>query len=91
MYAQPLYTRALPSQLAASKRAGLTVLIFLLIATVLGYMAYQNVWAQAKRKVAPKGVLDPANKARAKHATAAAADPAMAPKKPVTKPRPKKG
>ena len=35
------------------------VLIFLLIATILGYFAYQNVWATAKRKVAPKGALDP--------------------------------
>jgi ubiquinol-cytochrome c reductase cytochrome c1 subunit len=46
------------------KRAGVTVLIFLLIATVLGYLSYQNVWAEAKRKVRRTGVLDPQNKAR---------------------------
>jgi ubiquinol-cytochrome c reductase cytochrome c1 subunit len=45
-------------------RYGLTVLLFLLVATVLGYMSYQNVWAEAKRKVAPVGPLDPVNKAK---------------------------
>ncbi len=45
-------------------RAGIAVLIFLLIGTVLAYMAYQNIWASAKRKVAPKGPLKPGNKAR---------------------------
>ena len=45
-------------------RTGLVVVIFLLFATVLGYMSYQNIWAEAKRKVAPKGPLDPDNKAR---------------------------
>ena len=43
---------------------GWAVLIFLLIATVLGYFSYQNVWAEAKRKVAPVGPLDPVNKAK---------------------------
>ena len=43
------------------KNAGLAVALFLLIATVLGYMAYQNVWYSAKRKVAPVGPLDPDN------------------------------
>ncbi len=45
------------------KRAGTAVLIFLIIATILGYFAYQNVWATAKRKVAPKGALDPDHQA----------------------------
>jgi len=45
-------------------RYGLTVLLFLLVATVLGYMSYQNIWAEAKRKVAPVGPLDPVNKAK---------------------------
>ena len=45
-------------------RTGLVVVIFLLFATVLGYMSYQNIWAEAKRKVAPKGPLDPDNKVR---------------------------
>ena len=29
-------------------RTGVAVLIFLLIATVLGYMAYRNIWAGKK-------------------------------------------
>ncbi len=45
-------------------RAGIAVLIFLLFGTFLGYMAYKNVWATAKRKVAPKGVLDPEHQAK---------------------------
>ena len=35
-------------KLEARHRAGISVLIFLLIATVLGYMAYRNVWAGVK-------------------------------------------
>jgi ubiquinol-cytochrome c reductase cytochrome c1 subunit len=27
-------------------------------------MSYQNIWAEAKRKVAPVGPLDPVNKAK---------------------------
>ena len=46
------------------RRTGLVVVIFLLFATVLGYLSYQNIWAEAKRKVAPKGPLDPDNKTR---------------------------
>jgi ubiquinol-cytochrome c reductase cytochrome c1 subunit len=30
-------------------RAGWAVLLFLIIATVLAYMAYQNIWRDAKR------------------------------------------
>ena len=45
-------------------RTGIVVVIFLLFATLLGYLSYQNIWAEAKRKVAPKGPLDPDNKAR---------------------------
>jgi ubiquinol-cytochrome c reductase cytochrome c1 subunit len=45
-------------------RYGLTVLVFLIIATILGYLSYRNIWAEAKRKVAPIGPLDPANMAR---------------------------
>lgn len=40
-------------------RTGLVVVIFLLVATLLGYLSYKNIWAEAKRKVAPKGPLDP--------------------------------
>ena len=48
---------------------GLATLIFLLVATVLGYMSYQNIWAEAKRKVAPVGPLDPVNMAKRKRAS----------------------
>ncbi len=44
--------------------AGIAVLIFLIFGTVLAYLAYQNIWAEAKRKVAPVGPLDPGNKAK---------------------------
>lgn len=47
-------------------RYGITVLIFLMFATILGYLSYRNIWAEAKRKVAPVGVLDPANIATSK-------------------------
>jgi hypothetical protein len=40
------------------------VLLFLIVATILAYLSYQNIWAGAKRKVAPVGVLDPVNKAK---------------------------
>ncbi|MGI8931494.1 MAG: cytochrome c1 [Sphingomicrobium sp.] len=51
---------------------GIAVVIFLIFATVLGYLSYQNIWAEAKRKVAPKGPLDPDNKARRNRAKAKA-------------------
>ncbi len=44
--------------------AGIAVFIFLLFATVLGYLAYTQTWAEAKRKVAPVGPLDPENQAK---------------------------
>lgn len=50
-------------------RYGLATLIFLIVATILGYLSYRNIWAEAKRKVAPKGVLDPKNKAKSKRAS----------------------
>jgi len=53
-------------------RTGLVVVIFLLFATILGYLSYQNIWAEAKRKVAPIGPLDPDNKARRNRAKAKA-------------------
>lgn len=40
-------------------RAGWAVLLFLGIATILAYFAYRNIWASAKRQVAPRGPLDP--------------------------------
>jgi ubiquinol-cytochrome c reductase cytochrome c1 subunit len=50
-------------------KSGWPVAAFLLIAMVLGYMSYQNVWYTAKRKVAPVGPLDPNNKAKRTRAT----------------------
>ncbi|MES2905080.1 MAG: cytochrome c1 [Pseudomonadota bacterium] len=49
-------------------RTGYVVIIFLLFATFLGYLSYRNIWAEAKRKVAPKGALDPENMAKREHA-----------------------
>ena len=40
-------------------KGGWAVLMFMIVATILGYLSYRNIWAEAKRKVAPKGVLDP--------------------------------
>lgn len=56
-------------KLDARKNTGFWVTIFLLIATVLGYMSYQNLWYSAKRKVAPVGPLDPANQAKRNRAS----------------------
>src|SRR5436190_6797666 len=50
-------------------KSGLAVLAFLIIATILAYLSYRNIWAEAKRKVAPVGVLDPVNVAKRKRAT----------------------
>ena len=49
-------------------KAGIAVVLFLLVATVLGYLAYQNVWRHAKRKVRVTGPLDPVNQAKTKRA-----------------------
>ena len=35
---------------------GLAVVVFLLFATILGYLAYRNIWADEKRKVRVTGV-----------------------------------
>ena len=51
-------------------RTGLAVVIFLLIATVLAYMAYQNIWhGGASRAVRRTGALDPENMAKSDHAS----------------------
>jgi ubiquinol-cytochrome c reductase cytochrome c1 subunit len=54
--------------LARRHAAGLAVAIFLLFASVLGYFAYQNIWAEAKRKVRVTGALDPVNQAKNRRA-----------------------
>jgi len=53
-------------------RTGIAVILFLLVATLLGYLAYRHVWADAKRQVARKGALDPSNMAKRKRAAAKA-------------------
>jgi ubiquinol-cytochrome c reductase cytochrome c1 subunit len=50
-------------------KSGWAVLAFLIIATILGYLSYRNIWAEAKRKVAPKGILEPENMAKRKRAS----------------------
>ena len=49
---------------------GLRWSIFLLFATILGYLAYRNIWADAKRKVRVTGALDPKNQAKTSRAKA---------------------
>lgn len=44
--------------------SGISVVVFLLFATILGFLAYKNVWAEAKRKVRVTGALDPENQAK---------------------------
>ena len=55
-------------KLESRHRYGLTVLIFLIFATILGYLSYQNIWASAKRKVRVTGALDAENLAKSEAA-----------------------
>jgi ubiquinol-cytochrome c reductase cytochrome c1 subunit len=50
--------------------AGLAVAIFLLIASVLGFFAYKQIWYEAKRAVRITGPLDPENQAKTRRAKA---------------------
>jgi ubiquinol-cytochrome c reductase cytochrome c1 subunit len=58
--------------LARRHAAGLAVAIFLLLASILGYLAYQNIWHEAKRAVRVTGALDPENQAKTRRAKAKA-------------------
>ncbi|HET8749880.1 MAG TPA: cytochrome c1 [Sphingomicrobium sp.] len=58
--------------LTARRAAGFAVVIFLLIGTILGYLAYRQIWYEAKRTVRPTGPLDPENQAKAHRAKAKA-------------------
>jgi ubiquinol-cytochrome c reductase cytochrome c1 subunit len=49
-------------------RSGLAVMIFLIFASILSYLAYKNVWSTAKRKVRIAGPLDPENQAKSEAA-----------------------
>jgi ubiquinol-cytochrome c reductase cytochrome c1 subunit len=54
--------------LAKRHAAGIAVAIFLLFATILAYLAYQQIWHDAKRAVRVTGALDPKNQAKARRA-----------------------
>lgn len=55
------------------RAAGLAVLIFLVFATVLAYLAYKNIWyGGGSRRVRATGPLDPENMAKRDAASAAA-------------------
>jgi ubiquinol-cytochrome c reductase cytochrome c1 subunit len=51
---------------------GFAVVVFLLFATILGYLAYHQLWYEAKRTVRPTGPLDPENQAKTRRAKAKA-------------------
>jgi ubiquinol-cytochrome c reductase cytochrome c1 subunit len=59
--------------LESRHRAGIGVLIFLLIATILAYLSYKQIWATAGRKVSASGPLKPENMALREHNKAEAA------------------
>jgi ubiquinol-cytochrome c reductase cytochrome c1 subunit len=52
--------------------AGLAVSIFLLVASILGYLAYRNLWHDAKRAVRVTGPLEPENQAKSRRSKAKA-------------------
>jgi ubiquinol-cytochrome c reductase cytochrome c1 subunit len=58
--------------LEARHAAGVAVVVFLLIGTILGYLAYHQIWDEAKRTVRVTGPLDPENQAKTRRAKAKA-------------------
>jgi ubiquinol-cytochrome c reductase cytochrome c1 subunit len=58
--------------LAKRHAAGLAVGMFLLFATILAYLAYQQIWYEAKRVVRVTGALDPKIQAKTRRAKAKA-------------------
>ena len=56
--------------LESRRAAGLAVSVFLLFASILAYLAYRNIWAEAKRQVRVTGPLEPQNKAKGRSAKA---------------------
>lgn len=48
--------------------SGLAITIFLLFATMLGFLAYRQIWAEAKRTVRTTGPLEPKNQAKSRRA-----------------------
>jgi ubiquinol-cytochrome c reductase cytochrome c1 subunit len=58
--------------LEARHAAGLAVVIFLLFGTVLGFLAYHQLWHGPKEPVRSTGPLDPENQAKTRRAKAKA-------------------
>jgi ubiquinol-cytochrome c reductase cytochrome c1 subunit len=50
--------------------AGLAVTVFLLFASILAYLAYRQIWYEAKRAVRVTGPLEPKNQAKTRRAKA---------------------
>jgi ubiquinol-cytochrome c reductase cytochrome c1 subunit len=59
--------------LESRHRTGIAALIFLLIATILAYLSYKQIWATARREVRLAGPLDPENMAQREFVKADAA------------------
>jgi len=57
-------------KLESRRAAGLAVSVFLLVAMILAYLAYQQIWRDAKRAVRVTGALDPKNQAKSRSAKA---------------------
>ena len=54
--------------LEARHSAGVAVVIFLVIATILGYFAYHQLWEEPHRGVVRTGPLDADNQAKTRRA-----------------------
>jgi ubiquinol-cytochrome c reductase cytochrome c1 subunit len=56
--------------LPARHAAGVAVVVFLLIGTILAYLAYHQIWHSSERVVRETGPLEPENQAKSKRAKA---------------------
>jgi ubiquinol-cytochrome c reductase cytochrome c1 subunit len=57
-------------KMEARKKTGISTIVFLLLLTVLTYLAYRNVWADEKhRRVRATGPLDPEHMAKSRQAS----------------------
>ena len=54
--------------LNARHAAGIPVTVFLLLATIFGYLAYRQIWHDAKRVVRVTGPLEPEAQAKSRKA-----------------------
>ena len=57
-------------KLAKRNSTGLAVTIFLIVTAILAYLAYRQIWAEAKRAVRVTGPLEPKNLAKSRRAKA---------------------